>query len=145
MEERDIKDRARHLMEQHPVAVFGTIDDQGFPHLRPMYTLEIGDDFTVYFATGRDLLKAKQIAANPKISLTWSAYSEDMARWSHAQIKGLATITDNEELRHRLWIDEFERYFPGGKDDPNYVILVVKPREMLFTDDHTYPPYEVGF
>jgi general stress protein 26 len=144
MDDQQVKTAALELTKESPVCVMGTVDDEGYPCLRPMYTMEIADDFTVYFATARDTMKSKQIQANSRVSLSWSAYSPDMANWRHAEIRGKAVITDDKELRHRLWMDELSRYFESA-DNPNFVIVVVKPTELLFTDDHSYPPYSVKF
>jgi len=145
MDEQQIKTAARELAQESPVCVMGTVDEDGYPCLRPMYTMELAEDFTAYFATARDTVKARHIEANPRLSLSWSSYTADMTAWRHAEIKGKGTVTDDKELRHRLWMDQLSGYFPGGADDPNFIIIVVKPQELLFTDDHSYPPYSVRF
>ena len=46
------------LRDQSPFLLSVTSpQDEGYPCLRPMYTMELADDFTVYFATARDTIR----------------------------------------------------------------------------------------
>lgn len=145
MDDQVAKQRAREVMNEKPVAELATLDEQGFPRLRPMYTAGMDEDFTIYFATHKDLPKCKQIKANPKVATSWSSYKDDMSDWREVEIMGMATISEDSDLKHRLWTDEFSQYFPEGPDDPNYVAVVVKPVEMLYTDMKSAEPYKVQF
>ncbi|MCE5322901.1 pyridoxamine 5'-phosphate oxidase family protein [bacterium] len=145
MNDQDIKSRARALIESAVNAVFMTIDNEGFPHPRTMWTAGVDDDFTVYFITGRSLLKIKQIEANPEVCAFWTKTEGDVIGWSYALIKGRATVTDDQNLRDRFWSDMLKEYFPGGKTDPEYVVIVVKPKELMLMDSHKYPLDRITF
>jgi general stress protein 26 len=145
MNDQDLLTVARDIMSKFPTADLATIDEKGYPHVRPMYTLAVDDDLTTYFATGKGMLKSKHMEANPKVSLSWNADAEDMAKWKNVQIKGDGVTTDDKALRHRVWNEMLLPYFPGGADDPNYVIVVVKPKELLFTEGESYPAKRVEF
>jgi general stress protein 26 len=143
--DREIKEKARELIKQSPIAIFATLDENGFPQQRPMYTAGMEEDFTLYFATGRERLKCRQIEANPKVSMCWENISEDWSNWGHVMIKGEAKVLDDKDLKQSLWIEEFGRYFPEGPEDPGYVVIAVKPTELIFSDSTKYPPDRLTF
>ena len=139
MERADIRIRARAIIEEAGNGVLMTVDENGFPHPRTMWTAGLDDDFTVYFVTGRPLLKCRQIEACPKVCVFWTQADGKSIGWNYVLIKGEAAITDDQPLRERFWNKELEPYFPGGKGDPNYVVIVVKPKQMMVMDSHRYP------
>jgi general stress protein 26 len=145
MERIDVTTRARQIIEKAVNGILVTLDDNGFPHPRTMWTAGLDDDFTVYFVTGRSLLKCRQIAANPKTTVFWTQAEGESIGWSYAFVKGHASITDDQALRDRFWNDVLKDYFPAGKTDPEYVVLVIKPKELMVMDSHKYPLDRVEF
>ena len=145
MEQQNLIAQARDIVTQAPIADLATVDENGFPHLRPMLTLGTDDDFTVYFSTARDMRKCLQINANHNVAVSWSANEDDMVNWKHVLIKGKAEVSDEKSIRHRMWSEMLAPYFPGGADDPNYVLIVVKPTELFLTEGENYPAKSVEF
>ncbi len=145
MESTSIQARARQIIDKAVNGVLMTLDENGFPHPRTMWTAGLDDDFTTYFVTGRSLLKCKQIAANPKVTIFWTLTEGQTIGWSYTLIKGQASVTSDQALRDRFWNDVLKEYFPGGKEDPEYVVVIVKPRELMVMDSHKYPLDKVEF
>lgn len=142
MNDHDIRARARRIIDQAPMSVLTTLDEGGYPQSRTMWTPAVDDDFTVYFVTGRILEKCRQISANPRVCCFWTQIEDNALGGGYVCIKGEARVTDEQQLRDRLWDDVLSQYFPGGKTDPNYVVVVVKPSEMTVMDNmqsHQYP------
>jgi general stress protein 26 len=145
MDDKNLIELSREVISKYPVADVATVDSEGYPHIRPMYTLNVDDNFTVYFATGKGLPKTIEIEADHQVGLSWTAYNPgDMSEWKHVMLKGIANVTDEERLRHELWSEALAPYFLG-KDDPNYVIIVVQPVELLYTDQKHYPSRHIRF
>ncbi|MHB9038094.1 MAG: pyridoxamine 5'-phosphate oxidase family protein [Armatimonadota bacterium] len=145
MNAQDTKTRAKQIISAAVNAVFMTLDADGYPHPRTMCTAGLDDDFTVYFVTGKNLLKIKQIEANPKVCAFWSKGDGEAVGWDYALIKGDASVSEDQALKNRFWNDDLRTYFPEGKEDPNYVVIVVKPKELLIMDAHKYPLERVEF
>lgn len=139
MNERDIRTRARAIIDSSVNGVLITVDDKGFPHPRTMWTAGVDDDFTIHFVTGRDLVKCKQIAANPNVCVFWTLVEGQSIGWNYALIKGIASVSDDQPLRDRFWSDALKEYFPLGREDPNYVVVTVKPKELIVMDSRKYP------
>jgi len=134
--------RALSLIRSIENAAVVTIDGKGYPQSRIMWTAGVEDDFTTYFLSGRPMEKCLQISANPRVCAFWT---QTQGQWNYAMIKGDAVISDDQSLRDRFWKDEFATYYPGGKTDPNYVVIVIKPVELLLMDEMKYPLERIVF
>ncbi len=143
MNDQEIRTKAREIIRQCMFPAFATVDEDQCPQIRAMMPVAVEDDFTLHYITGRMSSKCGQIKANPKVSTLWTHVVEPMRDWQSVLIKGQASITDDKALRERHWMEELKMVFPGGVDDPNYVILIVKPTEMILADQQTMPPLVV--
>lgn len=135
MSNQEIFDKAKQIIGKCPFPAFTTIDENGFPQSRAMMVSGLDDDHTLYYITSRTSAKCSQIEANPNVSTLWTSVVEPMRDWGSVLIKGKASITDDKALRDRFWMDQLTFVFPGGADDPNYVIIVVKPVELDLADN----------
>ena len=142
MNESDIISRARAIIAEAVNAVLMTVDQNGFPHPRTMWTAGVDDDMTTYFVTGKGLAKVQQIQANNKVCMFWTQTDKG---GSYALLKGEARVTDDQDLRDRFWNDMLAEYFPQGKTDPSYVVIVVKPKELMLMEGMKYPLDRVEF
>lgn len=145
MNDQDVLSRARKVIEVAVNAVLTTLDNDGYPQSRTMWTAGIDDDFTTYFVTGRALQKVKQVQANSKVSCFWTKVNGSTIGWDYVLLKGEASIADDQALRDRFWNEGLKEYFPAGKADPAYVIPVIKPRQLMLMDSHKYPLDKVDF
>ncbi len=145
MEENNLLAMSREVISKYPVADLATVDAEGYPHVRPMYTMRVDDDFNVYFATSKVLPKIQEIEADHQVAVSWTAMNPgDMTDWQHVMLKGIANVSDDQKLKNELWSDMLGKYFQG-KDDPNYVIIVIQPVELLYTDEKHYPTKHLKF
>jgi len=142
MNESDIISRARAIIAEAVNAVLMTVDQNGFPHPRTMWTAGVDDDMTTYFVTGKGLAKVQQIQANNKVCMFWTQTDKG---GSYALLKGEARVTDDQSLRDRFWNDMLAEYFPQGKTDPSYVVIVVKPKELMLMEGMKYPLDKIQF
>ena len=138
MEKTEAIAAARALIEQSPISILITQDGEGFPSGRPMGTLAVDDDLTVWYATATTLPKCGQIGANPKVAVYWECLGEDMESYGWVQVQGRAELTQDEALRHRFWQDVFERYFPQGQDDPTYILIKIVPTTLTVLPGGTH-------
>jgi general stress protein 26 len=109
-----------------------------------MMAAAVEDGFTVYYVTSRQSAKCRHLAVNPKASSLWTEVLDPMRDWRSVCIKGTAVVSDDKALRERFWVEELKPFFPGGVDDPNFVVIIVKPEEMILADQQTFPPQVVS-
>jgi general stress protein 26 len=127
-------DRAEALAAAHaaikaaPVSILITNGLDGYPAARPMGTLAVEEDLTVYYATGASMDKCAQIAASGQAAVYWPNLGEGGYGW--VMLKGEAELTKDPQVLDRFWRDEFTRYFPGGRNDPEYIIIRIAPKTL---------------
>lgn len=135
-----LRSRAKDVISKSPFPAFATVDGQGYPQQRGMMPVLVDDDFTVYYITHRGASKCANIAGNPKASTLWMHVVDPMKEWGSCLVKGEAVVTDERALRERFWMEELRGFFPGGAEDPNFVIIIVKPTEMILADHEQMMP-----
>ena len=143
MNDQEVRTKAREVIGKCMFPAFATVDENQCPQIRAMMPLVVEEDFTLHYVTSRMSSKCKHIQANPKVSTFWTNVVDPMKEWQSVLIKGQASITDDKALRERYWMEELKMVFPAGVDDPNYVILIVKPTEKILADHQTIPPLVV--
>ncbi|HWR36054.1 MAG TPA: pyridoxamine 5'-phosphate oxidase family protein [Clostridia bacterium] len=82
------------------------------------------DGFACYFSTSMSSGKVREVRSNPAAS----AYYCDPLTFRGATFSGKMEILTGPELKKALW-DEGWRIYWTGADDPDYVILRLKPTE----------------
>jgi general stress protein 26 len=137
MDEKELKQECLNLMETADAVYLSTIGSDGFPHTRMMSNLRNKQenpavaellepdkkDFMVYFVTGRSSVKMQQIRANPRIS----AYYCNPREVQTLMLTGKIDEIDDMEFKKKLWQDGWEIHWPGGAEDPEFIVLRLKP------------------
>jgi general stress protein 26 len=110
-----------------------TIDGKGFPQTRAMFNLRNSekfpklksffskqqDDFFVIFSTNTSSTKIEDVRANPKASVYYCNPDE----WRGAMLGGTIEIVTDVGMKQAIWHDGWEKYYPGGYDDPDHTVL----------------------
>lgn len=110
------------------IAMLTTINAEGKPHSRPMYTFEVKDDGIIWMFLAKDSHKVAEIASNPNIILNYSNPQHDL----YITVNGLAEVSDNPAKIEELWSDRFKAWFPYGKEDPNLGLLKITPQQAEY-------------
>ena len=121
------------------MAYVATVDPDGYPHTRAMFNLrnpswfprqvplfaEHADDFLIYLTTNTSSWKNRQLADHPRAS----AYYCLPVEYEGLLLIGDLEVVDDTEIRHAVWNEGWERYYPGGPDDPDHTVLRMRPRK----------------
>jgi general stress protein 26 len=97
-------------------------------HGRPMSIAEIADDGTVYFSTSIKSGKVAEIQNDSDVLLTFQS------RLQFAILEGVATVSRDRALIVRLWKQDWNVWYPGGKDDPSIAVICVTPTSGEYWD-----------
>lgn len=84
------KEKILTFLHTHPIAVLGTIDEQGMPYGSAIFVYA-EDAHTLYFLSKAETAKMKHIAAKPAVSIT----IVDSTNNSTLQSGGEATIVED--------------------------------------------------
>lgn len=134
----ELKTASVKLMETSQAVYLTTLGPGGYPYTRAMLNLRNReqyprqahlfaghrDDLLVYFSTNTSSQKLGQIRADPRVS----AYYCNPGQFHGLMLSGDIEVVEDSALRHALWNDGWERYYPGGPDDPDHTALLLRPR-----------------
>jgi len=115
------------LLEDHPIAMFTTYGGSGIRSV-PMARQEVEPDAQMWFIASRDTRHVSDIAAEPRVSLTFSS------RDSWVALTGTATVVEDRPKLEELWNTFAEAWLPGGPDNPDAVLLRVDVDEAEYWD-----------
>lgn len=128
----------RKCMEEAEMCLLTTLDNQGHPYTRALFNLlnktqfpefieffaSLNDDFPIFLGTNTSSQKITHIRKNPAVCVYYCKPTD----LHGVMFSGDAVITDDPSLKHRLWLEGWTRYYPGGPEDPDFTILSIKPR-----------------
>jgi general stress protein 26 len=117
---------ARAVVEADRFPDLATLDgDQ--PRVRPVSPVRT-DHFTVYVANLRSYRKTAEIAANPKVELSYLAGNHDQVR-----ITGVAEVVTERPLLQEIWdANPLLRQYLGSLDNPELIVYRVRPTRVRF-------------
>jgi PPOX class probable F420-dependent enzyme len=108
---------ARVRFEQARVARLATVRPDGRPHLVPI-VFALHDDLVYSIVDakpkrGRDLVRLRNIAAEPRVQLLVDQYAEDWQALWWVRVDGIATVVESgppREVAIRLLLDKYRQY-----------------------------------
>lgn len=122
MDKEQIKNKVFEVLEKKQTGVLASVK-KNKPHSR--YMTFFHDDLTFYTPTSIDTHKADEIQDNPNVHVL-VGYEGEGYNDPYLEIEGTATIRDDQGLKEKFWNDQMKHYF-DGPNDPNYILLEIKP------------------
>jgi general stress protein 26 len=113
-----------------PWAHLATVGDDGEPDVVPVHPCWEGD--VLWTMCGADSVKARNVAANPKVALHWQVteVGDGVELW------GTAEVFDDLDTKRRLWDGVFDYdldvFAPGGPENsPATAFMAIRPSRAL--------------
>ncbi|WNQ12185.1 pyridoxamine 5'-phosphate oxidase family protein [Paenibacillus aurantius] len=136
MERNQLEKHISSMLDNTRFCSFATVEG-GKPHVR--YMTVYHDGLTIYLATNRKSHKVEELDDNPHVHILTELKDDKPDEF--LQIEATATVTKDDSLRHKVWNDWLKPWFEGP-DDPDYVILEVKPSRIAFAKDMNVQVWE---
>jgi len=142
MELEEVEKLSLELIETSKAAYLTTIDNEGFPITRAMFNLRNKEQFPefseffanqeheyiIYISTNTSSSKIEHIKKNPKICV----YYCDPENFKGVMFGGEVDKIDDMEIKRKIWLDWWTRYYPEGLEDPDYALLRLNPKQARF-------------
>ena len=109
--------KVEELLAECATVTIASVNIDGFPRPVPMAKGDTLGCGTVWMATGADSVKVADFKRNPKAGLCYDKGGSSVC------LRGMVEIIDDDNIRREKWQDWYINHFPGGPDDPNYVLL----------------------
>ena len=127
---------AKHLKDTEPgdrrkvgelirairVAFLTTVDRDGRFHARPVQTLQVDADETLWFFTDWTSPKVDELHRDVRVSLGYA----DPAKKVYVAISGVGTLLRDPQKASELWSVEQRAYYPRGPEDERLALLRVR-------------------
>jgi len=108
------------LFEGQSFSFIGSVDENGFPHIRAMLRPRKREGIhTIYFTTNTPTNKVRHFLSNNKACV----YFFNGAAFRGALLIGTMAVIEQQQYKDMLWHEGDERYYPGGVTDPEYCVL----------------------
>lgn len=122
MNQSDLKQSALKILEESRIGVLATVQDNK-PHSR--YMTFFNDEFTLYTPTSKKTQKVDELEDNPHVHILLGYEGEGVGD-AFLEIEGKMGVHDEQGMIDKVWNDRLKGWFTGP-DDPNLVILAIKP------------------
>ena len=114
--------RVLALIRDIRVAMLTTLEGDGAFHARPVQTLRVEDDGTLWFFTDVRSDKAEEVRADIRVSLGYA----DTAGNRYVAVSGTGTVRRDPHRAQELWQVEQRAYYPDGPRDERLALLRVQ-------------------
>lgn len=127
-------DKFKELVKEINICMFITNnsgDEQ--THTRPMATIEVEDNGTLWFYTDVRSIKVEEVEKEQEVHLTYAHPGKE----SYLDVWGGAKLVTDRKLIKEKWSPVVKAYFPKGEDDPNLALLKITPRDCYYWESET--------
>lgn len=132
LENKEALAKFKKLAEEVNICMFIT-NTTADEHTRPMATIEVEDDGTLWFFTNVHSGKVEEVQHERQVHLTYSHPGKD----SYMDVWGTASVvTDRQQIKDK-WTPVVKAWFPKGPEDPNLALLKVRPSDSYYWDSET--------
>ena len=100
------------------------------PFCRVMQVQKVTEDLKIWFASYKNSPKVHQIECIHDACIV--ASNEKTAR--DVRLFGKMETFSDLESKKNIWQDELKQFFPGGIDDPSFIVIVFSPEKIEFRD-----------
>lgn len=113
-----------HLYEfirKQKTAFVASVDEEGFPNLKAMFTPRKVEGNCFYFSTNTSSMRAQQYMDNPKASIYF--YHRGRFRYEGIMLVGNMEVLQDLKIKEEIWQPGDTLYYPEGVTDPDYCVL----------------------
>ncbi len=117
---RDVEKTIGNLIDKQSIAFIGSVDDEGFPHMKAMLAPRQRTGLKeFYLTTNTSSLRVRQYRENSKASL----YFCDRHFFRGVMLKGRMEVLEDAAAKAMIWREGDTLYYPLGITDPDYCVL----------------------
>ena len=114
--------RLRELICAIRMGLLTTIGRDGRFHTRPVETLRVEDDSTLWFFTDWGSPKIQELRQDVRVCVGYA----DPTKRHYVAVSGIGALLRSETKARELWTIEQRAYFPDGPADERLALLCVR-------------------
>jgi len=122
--------KIHELLDDFDTAMLITQGSDHKIHARPMAIARVEPDCRLWFFTGRDSAKVHEIEDDQHVLI---ACQHDHNRY--VSLGGTAELVSDRTKTRELWKESYKAWFPQGVDDPDLLLILIRPQEAEYWDN----------
>ncbi len=115
------KEQIMEFMRKQKTAFVASVDEDGFPNLKAMFTPRKIEGNCFYFTTNTSSMRAQQFLKNPKASIYF--YQRGRFKYEGIMLIGTMEVLQDEAIKREIWRSGDIIYYKQGVTDPDYCVL----------------------
>ncbi|HZI00086.1 MAG TPA: pyridoxamine 5'-phosphate oxidase family protein [Flavisolibacter sp.] len=133
LQQEEALKKFKKLAQEVNICMFITNTNEEKEHTRPMATIDVDDDGTLWFYTDIRSIKVEEVSIDKQVHLTYAHPGKE----SYMDVWGTSSIVTDRTLIKEKWSPVVKAYFPGGADDPNVALMKVRPTSVYYWESET--------
>ena len=89
------------FIQKQKTAFVGSVDEDGFPNMKAMFTPRKIDGNCFYFSTNTSSMRAQQFMKNPKASIY--VYHRGRFKYEGIMLTGTIKVLQDEDIKQEIW------------------------------------------
>jgi general stress protein 26 len=110
------------LIRDIQVALLTTVDLEGHFHTRPVQTLQLEGEDTLWFFTDWGSPKVHELQRDVRVALSYA----DTRQHAYVAVSGSSTLLRDPKKAREIWSVEQRAYYPEGPEDHRLALLRVR-------------------
>lgn len=115
------KEHIYEFIQKQKTAFVASIDEDGFPNIKAMFTPRKIDGNAFYFTTNTSSVRTGQFMQNPKASIYF--YHRGRFRYEGIMLIGTMEVLQDTKIKEEIWQPGDTIYYKQGVTDPDYCVL----------------------
>lgn len=125
--DKDALDRISDIVTSADVAMLTTVGTDETLHARPLAVLQKSFEGSIRFLIEDPSPKVAEVRATPRVNVSFAS------KKGYLSLAGYARIIEGDDAAiDELWGPSAEAWFPGGRQDPEIVVLEVIPESAEY-------------
>lgn len=113
----------KEMTENVRICMFTTVSLKDELSARPMATVKVEDDGSIWFFSNEYDLKSKEISKENEVMLAYS----DPAKNTYITVNGKAKLVNDQVRKEAYFSPAVKAWFPDGLEDPRLILICVEP------------------
>ena len=118
------------LLKKFDTAMLVTYGRDGKHHARPMGIAKVSESNEVWFFTGRDSEKTRELEEEEEVMLI---FQKDHT--AYLSMSGHASLVSDRAAMTELWKESYKVWFPQGVNDPNLLLIRIRGEDAEYWDN----------
>lgn len=109
------------FIQKQKTVFVGSVDEEGFPNMKAMFTPRKIDGNCFYFTTNTSAMRSQQYMKNPKASIYF--YNRGRFKYEGIMLIGTMEVLQDDDIKREIWHTGDTMYYKQGVTDPDYCVL----------------------